>query len=308
MFVLTLLLGLVMLVGGAELLVRGGGRIALALRVPVIVVALTVVAFGTSMPEIMVSITAAISASTDMAIANVTGSNIANIALVLGAAAMVRPLAVGRELMRREVPALLLLQLLVPVLLWDGQIGRLDGLLLMLVGLVYNGLLIRDAFAGRRALEDDEVEEGGDMVANVALFTLGLALLLGGSQFFVDGAVALAEHFGLDERTIGLTVVALGTSAPEVFTAVVSAYRGEVEMAIGNSLGSNILNISMALGITALILPIEPASDGVFTDLFIATLVTGLLVPVVLRGRGLSRVEGAFLVASYLVFVTMLSG
>lgn len=306
-----LLFGLVLLLGGAELLVRGGGRIALALRVPVIVVALTIVAFGTSMPEIVVSITAALQAEVaggEIALANVIGSNIANIALVLGAAAMVSPLTVGRELMRREVPALLLLQASIPALLWDGTIGRLDGLFLFALGVGYNVLLIRDALAGRRPVEDDdEVAPGGDQVTNVALLVLGLAMLVGGAQFFVDGAVELASWIGMSERVVGLTVVALGTSAPEVATGVVSAWKGEVDMAVGNSLGSNILNIALALGITAMITPIVSTDGAVWRDLTVAMLVAVLLVPIILRGRVVSRFEGVTLVGAYLVYLVMLT-
>jgi cation:H+ antiporter len=306
LFVFVLLVGLVMLIGGAELLVQGAGRIAVAFRVPVIVVALTIVAFGTSMPEIMVSIKAAVSASPEMALANVNGSNIANIALVLGAAAMVRPLSVGRELMTREIPTVIGLQLAVPLLLYDGVLSRLDGLLLVLAGVLYNTLLIRDAMSGRRMLtEDDEVGEGGDSVTNGALMMLGLALLLGGAEFFVSGAVDLAEYMGMDQRTIGLTVVALGTSAPEVITAVVSAYRGEVQMAVGNSLGSNILNISMALGMTALIEPVRIIDQAAWNDLAVVVVVTFMLVPVVLRGRALSRIEGGLFAGAYIMYVLM---
>jgi cation:H+ antiporter len=219
---------------------------------------------------------------------------------------MVQPLKVGRELMRREVPAVLLLQLLIPVLLYNGVLSRIDGLILVFVGIAYNVLLIRDAMAGRRVLsEDEEVEEGGDYVTNGALMAVGMALLLGGAELFVDGAVELAQVMGLDKRTIGLTVVALGTSAPEVITAVVSAYRGEVEMAVGNSLGSNILNVSMALGLTAMIEPIVLVDPAAWKDMAVAVLVTAMLVPVILRGRALSRTEGGLFVGAYLTYFLM---
>jgi cation:H+ antiporter len=153
--------------------------------------------------------------------------------------------------------------------------------------------------------EDEEVEEGGDYVTNGALMAVGMALLLGGAELFVDGAVELAQVMGLDKRTIGLTVVALGTSAPEVITAVVSAYRGEVEMAVGNSLGSNILNVSMALGLTAMIEPIVLVDPAAWKDMAVAVLVTAMLVPVILRGRALSRTEGGLFVGAYLTYFLM---
>lgn len=297
-----------MLLGGSELLVRGGGRIALALRVPVIVVALTIVAFGTSMPEIMVSVTAAVDGSPVMALSNVIGSNIANIALVLGAASLVSPIAVGRELLRREVPALILLQIAVPAVAWDGQIGRLDGALLLSMGAFYNLLLVRDAIGGRRELsEDEEVEGGGDLLTNVTFLVVGVALLAGGAQFFVEGAKEFAVVLGVTERVIALTVVALGTSAPEVVTAMMASFRDENDMAVGNSLGSNILNVALALGVAAMIEPIVLRDPGVWQDMLVAFVVTLLLVPMILRGRHVSRSEGGLLVTSYCIYVVMLA-
>lgn len=284
---------------------RGGGQLALGFRVPVIVVGLTVVAFGTSMPEILVSITAANRGSTSMALGNIMGSNIANIALVLGLAAIVRPVDVGRELLRREVPAVVVLQAMIPLMLIDHELSRIDGFVLFATGLAYNVVLIRDAMAGRRAVEDDDMSEDGNVATNAALFALGVLLLLGGAQLFVGGAVDAAGYFGMDERLIGLTVVALGTSAPEAVTAMVSSYRDQAEMAVGNSLGSNILNISAALGITAMIQPI-PFVVGAWKDMGIAMLVTVLLIPIVARGRSLSRTEGLLLTGLYVAFVVML--
>jgi len=183
--VVSFVLGLAMLLGGAELLVRGAGRLALALRVPVMVVALTVVAFGTSMPEIVVSVTAALEGNPDVALGNVNGSNIANIALVLGTCAVVSPLAVGRELMRREVPVLLGMQTTLLILAWDAEISRIEGVTLLLMGVAYNAWLVRDALAGRAAVDLDEVEDlptQSDPLTNLALIAAGLALLVGGQM------------------------------------------------------------------------------------------------------------------------------
>lgn len=310
MGVVSFVLGLAMLLGGAELLVRGAGRLAIMLRVPVMVVALTVVAFGTSMPEIVVSVTAAMEGNPDVALGNVNGSNIANIALVLGTCAVVSPLAVGRELMRREVPFLLAMQAVLLGVAWDARINRWEGLVLLLMGIGYNSWLVRDALAGRAAVDLDEVEDlpaESDSLTNLALIAAGLALLVGGGQFFVDGAVTLAEWMGIDDRIIGVTAVALGTSAPELVTSVISALKGETDMAVGNALGSNILNLALALGVAAIITPIVSAGDGAWIDAAVATLVALLLVPVVLRGREVSRTEGGLLVGAYLVYVTMLA-
>lgn len=300
--------GLVLLLGGAELLVRGAGRIALALHIPVMVVALTIVAFGTSMPELIVSLFAAAEGKPELSLANVTGSNTANIALVLGLAAMVRPLAVGRDLMRREVPAALLLQLMIPVMLIDGGLSRVDGGVLLLTGVGYNALLMRDAFAGRAVPDDaDDLEAGGTWLANGLMVLGGGVGLWLGAEFFVMGAVSLAEWMGFSDRVIGLTVVALGTSAPEAVTAMVSAARDEADMAVGNSLGSNILNISMVLGTTAMVHPIILMDRGAFADLAVAMMVALMLIPIVLRGAGLSRVEGGMLVGAYAVYLLTLT-
>ena len=302
--VLSLLVGLVMLVLGAEFLVRGGGQLALALRVPALVVGLTIVAFGTSMPELMVSVTAAMQASTDMALANVMGSNIANIALVLGLSAMVRPLHVERTLMRREIPSCMVLQLAVPLVCIDGVISQGDGVLLLLGGVLYNTWLLYEAMRGRApALDDDlEVDDSASTWKNVGLVLLGLMVLIGGARLFVGGAVAVAEVLHLSDRFIGLTVVALGTSAPEIATGVVSAYKGEVDLAVGNALGSNLFNIAMVLGITAMIFPITLSDAGAWTDMAVACGVTFLLVPFVLKSS-INRFEGAILSGGYVAYV-----
>lgn len=305
----SFMIGLAMLLGGAELLVRGAGRLALALKVPVLVVALTVVAFGTSMPEIMVSVTAALDGNPDISMGNVNGSNIANIALVLGACAMVSPLAVGRDLMRREVPVVIAMQLVLLIMAWDGSLSQVDGAILLLMGLGYNTWLVKDAFAGRASVDLEDVEdlpESSDPVMNLALIVGGLTLLVGGGQFLVSGAVSIAQWWQIDDRIVGVTVVAIGTSLPELITSIVSAYRKEAEMAVGNALGSNILNMALALGIAAMIQPLNTASDQTWFDVLVATLVTLILVPIILRGRDVSRLEGSFLVGAYLIYMAML--
>ncbi|NCG17784.1 MAG: calcium/sodium antiporter [Rhodobacterales bacterium] len=300
---ISLLIGLLLLVAGAELLVSGGGQLALALRVPALVVGLTVVAFGTSAPELLVSVTAAMNASTSMALGNVIGSNIANIILVLGLSAMVAPLMVDRMLMRREVPVAVGLQLLVPLLALDGELSRIDGVIFIAGGVGYNVWLLYESLRGRApAAEDSEKMPAAEVAKNLMMLIGGLGILVGGAQLFVSGAQQLAYSLDLSQRFVGLTVVALGTSAPEVVTGMVSARRGEVDLAVGNSLGSNILNISMVLGITAVIMPIEVGSDGAMNDLGIAALVTCLLIPIVLKGS-ISRVEGGLLASGYVLYV-----
>ena len=303
MYFLSLLIGLVLLVVGSNMLVRGGGQLALALRVPALVVGLTVVAFGTSSPELLVSVTAALEASTDMALGNVNGSNIANILLVLGLAAMVRPLTVDPMLMRREIPACLGLQVLVLVLCLDGRLSRGDGFVLLMGGVAYNALLLYSMIGGRTPAVDDELnlEDDSSWWSHLATLVAGIVILVLGANLFVSGAEVLALKAGLSQRFVGLTVVAMGTSAPEVATGMMSAYRGEVDLAVGNSLGSNLLNIAMVLGITAMIAPIGTDVQSQ-TDVFAACVVTVLLVFIVLR-RSLSRFEGAVWVSAYVGYL-----
>ncbi|MEN0064449.1 MAG: calcium/sodium antiporter [Myxococcota bacterium] len=298
-FVLWLLLGLVLLVTGAELLVRGGGQVALALRVPALVVGLTIVAFGTSMPELLVSVTAAMHASTEMALANVNGSNLANVTLVLGLAALVNPLTVERTLIWREIPVVLGLSLMVPLLGSDRIINQGDGIILLLAGIIYNVWLLLDALRGRASSNAEEDIDGDPGLGkNLLLLAFGVLALVLGAQWFVFGAVKVAEVLHLSDRFIGLTVVAMGTSAPEVATGMWSAYRGETELAVGNSLGSNLLNIAMVLGITALVEPIRIEDTSAWGDMALCVVVTAALVPFVLKGS-ITRLEGGILTAVY---------
>ena len=304
MLVFNLLIGLVMLVAGAEMLVRGGGQLALTMRVPALVVGLTIVAFGTSSPELIVSVTAALEASTDMALANVIGSNIANILLVLGLASVVAPLTVDRMLMRREIPTCILLQAMVPILAMDGRLSRGDGLVLLLGGIFYNAWLLYEALKSRSAeIPDDLAEEDvKSWYLHLGMLFGGLLVLIVGADLFVDGAETLARMAGLSDRFVGLSVMALGTSAPEVATGIMSARRGEVELAVGNSLGSNLLNISMVLGITAMITPVVVSDANATTDMWVALGVTAFLIPMVFKGS-LRRGEGMLMVAAYFGYV-----
>lgn len=300
MFLLYLLLGLLMLVGGAHFLVEGGGRLAVALRVPSVVVGLTIVAFGTSAPELTVSVTAALQASTEMAMSNVNGSNIANILFVLGLAAMVRPIPVERQLLRRDGPSVIVLQGLVLLLALDGQFSRIDGFAVFITLVGYYLWLFYDVRMGRSSGE--EVEEGGSMLSNGVKLFGGLVVLLYGATLFVDSAVEVARYLNFSDRMIGLTVVALGTSAPEAVTAIQAARADDVEMAVGGSVGSNILNIGMVLGATAMIQPIDLSSGGFVQDMLFALAVAVLLVPLALRGR-IERTGGAALVLAYLAYM-----
>ncbi len=290
-----------MLVGGAHYLVEGGGRVAIALHIPAMVVGLTIVAFGTSAPELTVSVMAALQASTAMAMSNVNGSNIANIFFVLGLAAMVHPLVVQRSLLRRDLPTCIALQLLVLLLALDQRFDRIDGGVVLLVGIFYNLWLLVDVRRGRDAL-DEEIEAEGSLAVNLVKLFGGLIVLVVGANWFVDGAVQVAHYLHFSDRLIGLTVVALGTSAPEAAAAVSAARQGEVEMAVGGSVGSNILNIAMVLGITAIIAPMDLSSGGFLNDMGMALFAALFLVVLVVRG-GVSRAMGGLMVLAYLLYM-----
>lgn len=293
-----------MLVTGAELLVRGGGNVALQLHIPALVVGLTIVAFGTSAPELTVSVIAATQASTDVALSNVNGSNLANILFVLGLAAMIRPLVVERSLLRREIPVALALQGVVPLVCLDGLFSRLDGLLVIAIGIAYNARLLYTSWGtGGDDADLDDLEVTDDPLwKNLGFLAIGLVVLVVGADLFVDGAVEIAKWFELSDRFIGLTVIALGTSAPEAATAMSAARQNQVELAVGNSLGSNILNIAMVLGITAQVHPIDLAAGGFLTDMAAAFAACLLLVPLVMKGS-INRLDGALMSIVYIAYL-----
>lgn len=293
-----------MLVGGAELLVRGGGQVALGLRIPAMIVGLTVVAFGTSAPELAVSVSAAWKGSTDAAMGNVLGSNIANILLVLGVGALVNPLAVDRGLIKRDLPALLFIQLLLPLLCLDGRVGFIDGLVLLGLCLVYNGILIRQALRDRSAsFAEEEEPPQTRMWLDVIFLLVGLALLVAGAQVFVGSALELAGWFGLSDRLVGLTIIALGTSAPELVTTGLGAWKGEVDLALGNVIGSNIFNLALVLGMTAVLHPVIFNDSRLWIDIGVACGATLLLLPVALFAGRIGRIFGGLMLASYVAYL-----
>jgi cation:H+ antiporter len=305
---LMLIGGLALLAVGAEGLVRGSASLALRLGVTPLVVGLTVVAFGTGSPELVVCVEAALAGDSDIALGNVVGSNISNVALILGIAALVRPLRVRSELIRREVPLMIGVTGLLCLLLVDGSLSRVEGSLLVAASLVYTALAYRVA---SRNKSDALVEEvSGEAAAlprrrtwlDLLFIAGGVAALVLGARLLLDGAVTVAEWFGISRVVIGLTVVAVGTSLPELATSAVAAHRGEAEVAFGNVVGSNVLNILFMLGIAAAIRPISAAGLRAF-DLGALVASAVLLLPVLWTGAVLSRWEGAALVAAYAAYV-----
>ncbi len=320
-----LLPGFVLLVLGAEVLVRGAARLAALLGITPLVIGLTVVAFGTSAPETAVSIQAAFTGKGDLALGNVLGSNVANVLLILGATALVTPLVVSRQLIRLDVPLMVVASLLVYGLAWDGALGRAEGALLFASVVAYTGFQVvtsrRQGAAAAAAAPTpggapDEFERefgprgGGGRVALTSggLVLLGLALLVGGSQLLVEGAVMLARALGLSELVIGLTVVAVGTSLPELATSLLAASRGERDIAVGNVVGSNIFNLLCVLGLGALAspAPIGVAASALAFDFPVMCAVALACLPIFFTGYGIDRWEGALFLGYYAAYTTYL--
>ncbi len=330
--------GLLALVAGAHVLVKGASSLAAAAGVSPLVIGLTIVALGTSSPEIAVSVGAAFSGMGDLAVGNVVGSNIFNVLLILGMTAVVSPLVVQTQLIRQEVPLMIVFTLLLILLSRDDLVSRTDGALLVLLMLAYSGFLIVQSrkneqlvkaqiangpssagqpdAGGRPAgtsgqpapvqQKPGQPEPGipGHWLVQLALVAIGLVLLVKGAGWLVGAAVEFARAIGISEVVIGLTVVAAGTSMPELATSVVAAFRGERDMAVGNIVGSNIFNILACLGLASLVSPqglAVPPSILAF-DYWVMLAVALVCLPVFFSGRSIARWEGAVLLAYYLAY------
>lgn len=312
-------IGLVLLVYGAEIMVRGASRLASAVGISPLVIGLTVVAFGTSAPELAVSVQSAWNGQADLALGNVIGSNIANILLILGIASLTAPLIVSSHLVRFDVPLMIGISVLLYLMGLDGRLNRWDGLILFLGVIAYIVWLIwqsrrhpqdglDDSASDSYAKEYGESGNGGwyGVLLNLFLVVGGLAMLVIGSNWMVDSAVVMARWWGVSELVIGLTVVAMGTSLPEIATAVIAVFHGERDIAVGNAIGSNIFNILSVLGLTSLVAPMGiavPASVLAF-DLPIMIAVAIACLPIFYTGNLVARWEGALLLGYYVAYVT----
>jgi cation:H+ antiporter len=304
---ISILGGLVLLALGAEGLVRGSSSIALRMGVTPLVIGLTVVAFGTGSPEMIVSLEAALGGNSDLALGNIVGSNICNIALILGVAALARPLHVRSALLQREVPVMVAVTLLLGVLLYDGNVGRVEGAVLTVGAVVYTVATYR---AARRDRDTEVAAEFAQELPapepstarSAALVIAGFVGLLIGANVLVHGAVVIAQAMGMSQVVIGLTVIAIGTSLPELATSVVAALRNDADVAFGNVLGSNILNILLILGVVAML---QPISTAALRPLDLAVLIGSAVAiyPLLWRGRILNRWEGALLLGGYAAYI-----
>jgi len=306
---LWVILGVALLYFGGELLVRHAVALARRIGMSPLVVGLTVVAFGTSAPELAATLAAALGGNPQVAYGNVVGSNIANLSLVLGLAALVHPLRTKARFIRREMPFLLVVSLVLYFVIADGWIGRVEGILLFAGLLAYLTYLLRE----KEEVPDVEAEFAAEYARSgpapwISLFGVaaGVALLTAGASALVEGAATLARAWGVSDRVVGLTVVALGTSLPELASALVAARKGESELVLGNLVGSNIFNVFAILGITAMVRPIQPDGPGIVIDLSVMLGLVLLAWPFLHTGLRLGRREGAVLLAVYLVYVRYL--
>ncbi|HCV45641.1 MAG: calcium/sodium antiporter [SAR324 cluster bacterium] len=295
--------GLVLLFFGADWLVKGAMTLALNLGLSPLIVGLTVVALGTSVPEALVSVQAAIGHQGGIAIGNVVGSNILNIALILGLSALITPLKVDSHLVKADVPLLTGATFMLVVLLEDFHISRMEGtfLLLCIVGyIVGNIMTVKKTTPEEDKIEGMEIPEdpGNNFWRDIALLIVGIITLGFGANFLVTGAVDLARLWGLSEALIGLTIVSIGTGTPELATALMAAYRKSADLAIGNAVGSNLFNIMFVLGLAGLVAPLDAIGIN-SSDLYVMLAVTILLLPTVWTGRILDRKEGFLFLAIY---------
>jgi cation:H+ antiporter len=296
---------------GAEGLVRGASSLAIRLGISPLVVGLTVVAFATSSPELVVSIKAAIEGNPGIVVGNVVGSNICNIALILGVAAMISPMNVKSQVIKREIPIMIIVSIVLLLILFDDAIARVEGVFLVIGIISYIILGYKYSIKEKGNIEvvkefEDIIPKSPYKIWQSILFVLaGLGLLALGSNLFVDGAVAIAEKFGVSQAVIGLTIVALGTSLPELSTSIVASFKNENDIAIGNAVGSNVFNILSILGISSLVRPIE--DTGVtMVDLSIMMFFTILILPLSRSKFTLRRWEGTLLFCGYIAYMIYL--
>ena len=299
---LLLALGFFMLVKGADWFVDGACWVAEKFRIPQLIIGLTIVAMGTSAPEAAVSLTSAAKGVADITIGNIVGSNIMNILVILGLASVIIPIAVAKSTIRIELPFLLVITGVLYLMGLDGTISLLDGVILVLFFLVYLGYLF---YCARKNPEDASEEEDKKILKPwQALLGLlvGLALILWGSDIAVDAATEIARILGMSERLIGLTIVALGTSLPELVTSVTAARKGNADIAMGNIVGSNIFNILFVVGLSSLIIPV-PFSAAFRTDMLIALGVAAFLLIVSIPKQKLTRVGGGLMLIGYIAYL-----
>jgi cation:H+ antiporter len=308
--ILILVVGLVTLILGGEVLVKAASKLALRFNISPLVVGLTVVAFGTSAPELLVSLNSALKGSPDFALGNVVGSNISNLTLVLGLAALAGLIPIKKDSARRDWPITLFSSLLLYVFCYDLLISSIEGIILFALLLLYLFMLIRATKKENRA--EDSLEKPKDantrwhITKDDFQMCFGILCLYFGADWFIEGAQTIAENAGVSQRVIGLTVLALGTSLPELFTSVIAARKGETDLALGNLLGSNIFNIFSIIGITAIIKPLAVNAEILHTDFAWMLGITLLILPLMIFRKRLGTPSGIILLLAYSSYIFFL--
>ena len=312
---LLVVAGLAGLLLGANLLVHGGAALASSLGVRPIVIGLTVVALGTSLPELAVGIDSVRQGSPGLAVGNIVGASLINILFILGLSALIRPIAFERRTLRFDLPALTAASLVLWLLALEGGLTRVDGMILCLGGVAYTAGIIWTSLREPAAVGDASLPEqpaprrGAAPLLRVLTLFAGIGLVLVGAELLVDGAIEIARSLQVSEATIGLTVIAIGTSAPEQVTTITSTLRGDRDIAVGNLLGSSVYNIAVVLGITVLAAPgaAELPREVIAADLLLLAVVGLITVPVLLSGHRISRLEGGAFVSAYLTYLAWLT-
>lgn len=302
--VIELFGGLCLLIIGAELMVRAAVRLAERLHVRPLIIGLTIVALGSSAPQMTVSLQAALTDNPDIAVGSVVGSGIFNILVTLGLSALIIPLRVSRQLVRLDIPLMIGAGLLVFILAWNKDLGRFDGILLLGALALYLGLLLRQSRHSTRPHGTRPQETRQSWLISVLMILAGLAMLVFAGRLLLGAAVAVATDLGLSERVIGLTVVAVGTSLPELATSLIAALRGQRDIAVGNVIGANLFNLLGVLGLTALLAPtpLSVSPNALDFDLPVMLGVAALCLPVFYSGYRVTRAEGLLLLGLYLVY------
>lgn len=311
-------IGLALLIVGAEMLVRGASSLARRVGLSPLVIGLTVVAYGTSSPELAVSTGAALSGEGSLGLGNIIGSNIFNVLFILGLSAAIAPLIVSQQLIRLDVPIMIGISILLMLFAWNGALSRYEGLILLAGAVLYTVFAIRQSRRESREISEEYDEAFGapqrgrgwleSLPMQIVLIVVGLAALVLGATWLVDGAIEAAETIGISEVVIGLTIVAAGTSLPEVATSIIAAFRGERDIAVGNIVGSNIANILVILGLTTTLSPnaLEVAPSLINFDLPVMTAVAVACLPIFFTGRLIGRWEGALFLGYYVAYTMYL--
>ncbi|MGE3744521.1 MAG: calcium/sodium antiporter [Sphingomonadaceae bacterium] len=313
--IVWILVGLTALIAGAELLVRSGSALAARLGISPLLIGLTVVALGTSTPELAVGIDAAIQGNGSLAVGNIAGTNTVNILLILGLSAALRPLAIQMQTLRLELPVIVIASATLLAFAWDGVLSRLEGLLLVTMGAAFTLAVIRVARRESVKVKLEFAREFGSRrlanrqaITELLMLAIGLIVIVVGADWLVDGAIALARLWNVSDAFIGLTIVAIGTSAPELVTTIISTFRGERDIAIGNLIGSSVYNILVILGVTCLVSAngVDVGSHLIRIDIPVMLGVALLCIPVFVSRREISRVEGGLFVTAYAVYLSYL--